>query len=224
MNNRSDEGDTSLLSAVSMHHEYEDYVKEHNSHVKTVNMLIEAGANVNAQNKKGQTALFCAAWWDHVKCIKSLLKAGADVNMADNDGDTPLIRASRSGKHKSVDVLLNAGADVNVKDLDGYTALHPDQSHSLKFDEYPNYVKCIRRLLRAGIHINKHHRQCGKNALGLVLVSMFMLMSRSSLMLLYAVGETLDGTEEDKIPQELKFEEENLELKHICREAIRKIC
>ena len=41
-------------------------------------------------------------------------------------------------------------------------------------------------------------------------------------MLLYAAGETLDGTEEDKIPQELKFEEEKLELKHICREVIRK--
>ena len=74
VNNRNDEGDTSLLSAVSMHHEYEEYAKEHNSHVKTVNRLIKAGANVNAQNKKGQTALFCAAWWDHV-VYKILVKS-----------------------------------------------------------------------------------------------------------------------------------------------------
>ena len=40
--------------------------------------------------------------------------------------------------------------------------------------------------------------------------------------LLYAAGETLEGTEEDKIPEELKFEDEKLQLKHICREAIRK--
>ena len=41
-------------------------------------------------------------------------------------------------------------------------------------------------------------------------------------MLLYAAGETLDGAQEDKIPELLKFEEEKLEPKHICREAIRK--
>ena len=41
-------------------------------------------------------------------------------------------------------------------------------------------------------------------------------------MTLYAAGETLDGSEEAEIPKELKFEEEKLELKHICREAIRK--
>ena len=40
--------------------------------------------------------------------------------------------------------------------------------------------------------------------------------------LLYAAGETLDGTEEYLIPEELKFEDEKLELKHICREIIRK--
>ena len=191
-------------------------------HVKIVNMLIEAGADVNAQNKRGETALFCAAWWGHVKCMESLLKAGADVNITDDDGDTALIKASRRTKHESVDVLLNAGADVNAKDMDDCTALHPDQSHSLKFNEYPNYVKCIRRLLRAGIHINKHHRRCGKNAVSLVLGSMFMHMSRSSLMLLYAAGETLDGTAEYLIPQELKFGAEKFQLKHICREVIRK--
>ena len=41
-------------------------------------------------------------------------------------------------------------------------------------------------------------------------------------MLLYAAGETLDGTYVDKIPEELKFEDEKVELKQICREAIRK--
>ena len=42
-----------------------------------------------------------------------------------------------------------------------------------------------------------------------------------AMMLLYAAGETLEGTEEQKIPEELKFEEEKLQLKHICRMAIR---
>ena len=45
---------------------------------------------------------------------------------------------------------------------------------------------------------------------------------KHQLLLLYAAGETLGGTEEEKIPEELKFEDEKLELKHICRETIRK--
>ena len=39
------------------------------------------------------------------------------------------------------------------------------------------------------------------------------------VLLLYAAGETLEGTEEEEIPEKLKFD---LQLKHICREAIRK--
>ena len=41
------------------------------------------------------------------------------------------------------------------------------------------------------------------------------------ILLLCAAGETLDGTEEEKIPEELKFEEEKFQLKHMCRMAIR---
>ena len=37
-----------------------------------------------------------------------------------------------------------------------------------------------------------------------------------TIMLLYAAGETL----EDKIPEELNFEDEKLQLKHICRMVI----
>ena len=41
-------------------------------------------------------------------------------------------------------------------------------------------------------------------------------------MILYAAGETLGGGCVDKIPEQLQFEQEKLQLKHICREAIRK--
>ena len=41
-------------------------------------------------------------------------------------------------------------------------------------------------------------------------------------MLLYAAGEmleTLEGTNVDKTPEELKFEDEKLQLKHMCRDG-----
>ena len=40
--------------------------------------------------------------------------------------------------------------------------------------------------------------------------------------LLFAAGETLDGIPDEEIPDCLKFDDLQLELKHICREAIRK--
>ena len=144
-----------------------------------------------------------------------------------------------------VDLLLAAGADVNVTDNDGGNALLLPITY--QYDTYyvramNRYSRCIKRLLRAGININKFSRCKGKNALGIFLDYKFQYQNvghrpynymvfkmtdtevnyEAAIMLLYAAGETLDGTEEDKIPEELKFEEEKLELKHICREAIRK--
>ena len=40
--------------------------------------------------------------------------------------------------------------------------------------------------------------------------------------LVFAAGETLDGIPDEKIPDCLKFDDVQFELKHICREAIRK--
>ena len=57
--------------------------------VEIVKMLLKEGADVNARDKYGRTALYVAAWRGHVEIVKMLLKEGADVNAADNDGNTP---------------------------------------------------------------------------------------------------------------------------------------
>ena len=44
-------------------------------------ILIEADADVNIQDKDGQTALSRAAWNGHVDIAKILIEADADVNM-----------------------------------------------------------------------------------------------------------------------------------------------
>ena len=87
---------------------------------------IRGGADVNARNKDGWTALMLAAGRVHhdSKVIASLVNAGADVNAKTQDGGTALMLAAKYHDHpEGVAVLINAGADVNEKTQDGKSAL-----------------------------------------------------------------------------------------------------
>jgi ankyrin repeat protein len=87
-----------------------------------VGILVEAGADVDARNGTGRTALISAT---DVDKVRALLAAGADVDRAGSDGATPLINAvtNRFPSAELVRVLLDAGADVNARDGSGRTAL-----------------------------------------------------------------------------------------------------
>ena len=88
-------------------------------------------------------------------------------------------------------------------------------------------LPCIKRLLQAGSPINTFG-EIHKNTLGILKVSKATYQEqmdyKDTTTLLYAAGEALEGAGAgaDEIPEELKFEDEKLRLKHICREAIRK--
>ena len=89
-----------------------------------VKSLIEAGAEVNAKDKGGQTPLFAAALADNDDVAKFLIAKGADVNARDTNGWTPLHGASERGRKGGVELLIAKGADVNAKDSEGGTPLH----------------------------------------------------------------------------------------------------
>ena len=90
----------------------------------TVQTLLAEGANINAKDNHGQTALFMAAFGGHTEIVKLLLGKGADVNAKDNDGATGLMIAALSGRTEIVKLLLEKGADINAKTTDGkWTAL-----------------------------------------------------------------------------------------------------
>ena len=99
-------------------------VASNNGHTDIVEMLLKAGADVDARNKYGYTALIEASWGSHIDIVRMLLKAGADVNAQNHFGYTALIEASINGNTTDiVEMLLDAGADVNVRDISGQTAL-----------------------------------------------------------------------------------------------------
>ena len=91
----------------------------------TVQALIGAGADWNAENRRGATALHYACdarpmaggTWNPAKqrsVIELLLDAGADIEHKDKAGAVPLHRAVRARSPGAVRCLLERGARVNA--------------------------------------------------------------------------------------------------------------
>ncbi len=72
-------------------------------------MLLGAGADIDAKDNGGLTALIGAAWNGYLPAVETLLEAGADVNVRDNDGYTALRKAKKQG-HKEIVKLLKKAA------------------------------------------------------------------------------------------------------------------
>ena len=99
---------------------------------EVVSLLLKAGANVNAKNKDGETALMVAAGNGNKATVNFLIDAGAD-DLIDNYGDTALIHASVRGNAETVNALIDAGSYVKQKDNSGKMAVdYARDNHKLK--------------------------------------------------------------------------------------------
>ncbi len=88
-----------------------------------VNGLLAGGADVNARQPDGATALHWAAHRDDLETVQQLLAAGADASTANDYGATPVWLAATNGNAAIVDALLDAGADPNAALESGETVL-----------------------------------------------------------------------------------------------------
>ena len=70
----------------------------------SIEALLAAGADVNAKNKRGNTALHWAAGNGHVPAIEALLAAGAEPDVKNRNGNTPLDVAIGQGGHAAARV------------------------------------------------------------------------------------------------------------------------
>lgn len=68
------------------------------------------GADLNAKDQQGETALMRAAAGNKVKIVKALINGGADVSAKDNRGHTALMRASEQRHTDVIALLKEAGA------------------------------------------------------------------------------------------------------------------
>lgn len=109
--------------------------------IEIVKTLLREGADVNARNHEGRTALMFAIINFHTATVSELLRFGADVNAQADDGCTPLILAAFNGDAEVAEALLARGADVTKTLVPGKTALTIAVQHG--------YQLCIEVLNRA---------------------------------------------------------------------------
>lgn len=85
--------------------------------VEALDALLEAGAEVDATDASGRTALCIAAARGNVAALERLVAYGAEVDFVVDEGyaRTPLLDAVSGGRIEVVRVLVDAGADVNYE-------------------------------------------------------------------------------------------------------------
>ena len=93
-----------------------------NGHLTVVKLLLVSGANVNARDKEGSTALLGAARQGRTEVVSTLIQSGADPDAKDNDGKTVLMTVSFDGSTEMVRWLLETSRSKH-SGQDGFTPL-----------------------------------------------------------------------------------------------------
>jgi ankyrin repeat protein len=86
---------------------------------ETVELLLRCGADINAKDFDGRTALFEAALSGHLKVVAILLERGADTHVRDIGGRTAFSEANVWGEAEVAELLLKTGAydDATAREM-----------------------------------------------------------------------------------------------------------
>ncbi|KAJ9493407.1 hypothetical protein H2202_011117 [Exophiala xenobiotica] len=90
---------------------------------ETVKILLDKGADVNAQGGKFGNALQAASYGGHEQVVQVLLDQDADVNTHGGEYGNALQAASYGGHDQMVRLLLEKGAELETKETSGRTPL-----------------------------------------------------------------------------------------------------
>lgn len=93
-------------------------------HAPHCTLLLDQGADCDAQDRHLSTPLHVAAAAGHGEAAKKLIRRGADVRKEDRWRGTPLHRAAQNGQTELAQLLLSSGAAIATTDEWGATPLH----------------------------------------------------------------------------------------------------
>ena len=118
----------------------------------TLELLLQAGANLHYRSANGETLLHLAAGHGNIQNIEFLLQRGADIHATDNRGFTPLHTAAAEGNALTVFRLISEGANLR--------ALTAQGSNLYQCATASNDVQLLKYLAAKGLdphHLNQEH-------------------------------------------------------------------
>ncbi|MEP2280862.1 ankyrin repeat domain-containing protein [Maribacter sp.] len=89
-----------------------------------LNLFLDAGADVNQADEKGNTPFLNATSRNELKIVQLLANDVKDINVSNKSGETALMLAAHGNKAAVVGFLIEKGADINAKDAEGNTAAY----------------------------------------------------------------------------------------------------
>ena len=131
-------------------------------HARCVEYLLECGADINAQDEFGMTALMyaclqeCVRVCGYLDIVIKLLERGADVSLKNRRGATALMCACQAEDDDddlspvSISLLLEHKADVNAVDMFGRSAL----MYVCGGFDVDDRVACVSKLLSFDANVN----------------------------------------------------------------------
>ncbi|KAI1567422.1 Ank-2 multi-domain protein [Pyrenophora tritici-repentis] len=109
-------------------------------------LLLDKGADVNAQGGRFGNALQAASYGGYEQVVKALLDNGADVNAQGGDYNNALQAASVRGHEQVVKMLLDKGADVNAQG--------GEDGNALQAASWEGHEQVVKTLIDKGADVN----------------------------------------------------------------------
>lgn len=133
-------------------------------HLAMVNVLVKAGADVNAVDKlKGMTPIHYAAFHSYPKIMLFLLSRAARHDVKDAGGNWPLHFAAANGCKATVEILIQHQAKVDIFNKNWQTPLHLVAYAGSERNLFPaasekeqDYLDVAKMLLQSGATAQLH--------------------------------------------------------------------
>lgn len=124
--------------------------------VAAVTAALTAGADIEARDDLGRTALLLAATEDHVEVAQTLVADGASPDALDDRHDTPWLVTGVTGSVAMLEALLPAEPDLTIRNRFGGVSVIPASERG--------HVDYVRRVVETDIDVN-HVNDLGWTAL-----------------------------------------------------------
>ncbi len=119
-------------------------------------LALRAGADLEARDERGRTALLLASAGDHVATARLLVAMGASPDAMDDQHDTPWLVTGVTGSVEMLETLLPANPDMTIRNRFGGISVIPASERG--------HVDYVRRVVETEINVN-HINDLGWTAL-----------------------------------------------------------